>query len=118
VTNLQKFQSTVARALIILSLVQVPVLAAVSALLGANTVAITLSALVLALLPLFFWWMKRSPVVISLSITVALVGQTSLLVYAFEGGTRGRSRCTSTTSLCSRCCRGSAAGGRSRSRRR
>jgi methyl-accepting chemotaxis protein len=85
VTNLQKFQSTVARALIILSLVQVPVLAAVSALLGANTVAITLSALVLALLPLFFRWMKRSPVVISLSITVALVGQTSLLVYAFEG---------------------------------
>jgi len=84
-SNLQKFQWTVARALIILSLVHVPVLAAVSALLGANTGPIFLSALVLAALPLFFVWMKRPLVVVSLSVTVALVGQTSLLVYAFEG---------------------------------
>ena len=62
-----------------------PVLTVVSALLGADTVAIFLSALVLALLPLLFLWLQRPLLTVSLAITVALVGQTSLLVYAFEG---------------------------------
>jgi methyl-accepting chemotaxis protein len=83
--NLQKFQWTVARALIVLSFVHVPILVAVSAFLGASTIPIFLAAIGLATLPLLFVWMSRPLVVISLSITVALVGQTSLLVYAFDG---------------------------------
>jgi methyl-accepting chemotaxis protein len=85
VNNLQKFQWTVARALIMLSFVHVPILAGVSVLLGSSTGAIFLSALILAALPPLFVWLNRSLVVVSLAITVALVGQTSLLVYAFEG---------------------------------
>jgi methyl-accepting chemotaxis protein len=85
VNNLQKFQWTVARALIVLSFVHVPILAGVSVLLGSSTGAILLSALILAALPPLFVWLDRSLVVVSLAITVALVGQTSLLVYAFEG---------------------------------
>ncbi|HEX5778003.1 MAG TPA: methyl-accepting chemotaxis protein [Xanthobacteraceae bacterium] len=84
-SNLEKFQRTVAYALIVLTVVHVPVLAVVSALVGADTGPIFLSAVMLALLPLLFLWLKRSLLTVSLAITVALVGQTSLLVYAFEG---------------------------------
>ena len=56
-SNLEKFQRTVAYALIALTVVHVPVLAVVSTLVGADTGPIFLSAVMLALLPLLFLWL-------------------------------------------------------------
>ncbi len=42
-------------------------------------------ALALAAVPLAFLWARRSLTVIAFALAVTLVGQTSLLVYAFSG---------------------------------
>ena len=83
--SLATFQHTVARALILLSFVHVPILAGVSLLLGVDAFANTLAALALAGLPCLFLWLRRPPITVSFALAVTLVGQTSLLVYAFAG---------------------------------
>ena len=84
-TNLEVFQRQVALALIALSIVHVPVLATVAALLGANVGATFFAAAILAVVPAAFYWMGRPLLTVSLSVTVTLVGQTSVLVYIFAG---------------------------------
>jgi methyl-accepting chemotaxis protein len=83
VTNLEVFQRKVALALIALSIVHVPVLAAAAAFLGASVGATFFSALILAVVPALFYWTGRPLLTVSLSVTVTLVGQTSILVYVF-----------------------------------
>jgi methyl-accepting chemotaxis protein len=85
VTSLEAFQHTVARALILLSFVHVPILAGVSFALGSNTGVNTLAALALAGLPCLFLWLRRPLITVSFALAVTLVGQTSILVYAFSG---------------------------------
>ena len=83
--SLATFQHTVARALILLSFLHVPILAGVSLLLGVDPVASTLAALALAGLPCLLLWLRRPPITVSFALAVTLVGQTSLLVYVFAG---------------------------------
>ncbi len=84
-SNLEKFQRKVAVALGALTAVHVPVLAIASAMLGANTFGISFAAFALAVAPITFIWLRRSILTIALALAVTLVGQTSLLVYAFAG---------------------------------
>jgi methyl-accepting chemotaxis protein len=84
-TTLESFQRTVAAALTILALIQVPVLGAIAWGLGHDVVSYTLTALLFALVPALLQWTGRSVTSSAFAVAVALVGQTSLLVFAFNG---------------------------------
>ena len=82
-TSIEGFQTIVAKALIALSAVHVPILMAVAGLLGQDIGATMLTAAALAAAPLLVWRLQRPMFVIGLALAVALVGQTSILVYLF-----------------------------------
>jgi methyl-accepting chemotaxis protein len=84
-TDLQSFQLTIARVLLALGFVHVPILAIICALLGRDVFGNTLAALALAAAPLALHYAGRSITVVAFAIAIALVGQTSLLVLAFNG---------------------------------
>ena len=84
-TSLETFQHTVAKALTALAVVHVPVLAAIAWALGRDVWSFGLAALIFAAAPVLLQWMRRPVVVIAFAIAIALVGQTSLLVFAFNG---------------------------------
>ncbi len=84
-TSLEAFQRSVARALTYLAVVHIPILAAIAAALDRPVWSTTLIASALALAPLWALRMRRPIFVIGLSLVVALVGQTSLLVFNFDG---------------------------------
>ena len=83
--NLESFQRTVIIALTALAGLHVPILGLIAWLLGKDVGANLLVALILAALPAGFLWAGRPLTTISLALAVALVGQTSLLVYDFSG---------------------------------
>jgi methyl-accepting chemotaxis protein len=83
--NLESFQRTVARALTALAIVHVPILAFIAWWLGKGVIVNLASATALAAVPAFFLWTGRPVATIALSLAVALIGQTSLLVYDFSG---------------------------------
>jgi methyl-accepting chemotaxis protein len=83
-TELVKFKELVAKALIALSFVHVLVLAAICFLLGGNIVDNTLACLALALVPAALFYAGRPITIVACAIAVVLVGQTSLLVAAFN----------------------------------
>jgi len=85
VTNIEAFQTIVARALIALALVHIPILAAVAWALGHDVAFAVLTATVLGAAPLLAWRLKRPMKVIGFALAVALAGQTSILVYLFSG---------------------------------
>ena len=84
-TDLEKFQRSVAKALVALGIVHVPLLAAICALLGRNMTDNTLACLALAAVPAILLYAGRPVTTVAFAIAVALVGQTSLLVAAFNG---------------------------------
>ena len=84
-TSLETFQHKVARALTILALALVPLLTLIGWALGRDAWSFAAAALVLAAVPALLLWMQRSIAMVALAIAVALVGQTSLLVFAFNG---------------------------------
>ena len=84
-TSLESFQRTVAAALTILALIHVPVLALISWALGRDVYGFTLAALALAAAPALLQWLHRPIVTIAFAVAIALVGQVSLLVFAFNG---------------------------------
>ena len=84
-TRLDSFQRTVARALIALAIVHVPIFAAIAYALGGNAWSIALLTLVLAAAPALAMMLQRPLGVVAFALVVALVGQTSLLVYVFSG---------------------------------
>jgi methyl-accepting chemotaxis protein len=83
--NLESFQRTVAKALCILAAAHVPVLGLISWVLGQGIWANGLAAFAFAAVPVLMWWAGRRLTVIAFALAVALVGQTSLLVFAFSG---------------------------------
>src|SRR5262245_51817336 len=84
-TTLQAFQGKVALALTALAVVHVPILALICWLLGQDPLANGLVAFALAAVPAALLWAERPMIVIAFALAVSLVGQTSLLVYAFSG---------------------------------
>ena len=84
-TSLESFQRTVAKALIILALALVPLLGLAGWALGRDGWSFAAVALVFAAVPALLQWMRRPITPVALAIAVALVGQTSLLVFAFSG---------------------------------
>ncbi len=84
-TSLESFQRTVAQALTSLALVHVPLLGLIAWALGRDVRTITLAALLLAAVPAVLQWLQRPIFVVGLAVAIALVGQTSLLVFAFSG---------------------------------
>jgi methyl-accepting chemotaxis protein len=84
-TSLESFQRTVAKALTGLALVLVPALALIGWALGRDSLNFGGSALALAAVPVLLLWMRRPIVPIAFAVAVALVGQVSILVFAFSG---------------------------------
>src|SRR5215467_15888996 len=83
--NLESFQRTVAKALCVLAAVNVPVLGLISWALGQAVWTNGFAACALAAVPVLLWWAGRPLTVVAFALAVALVGQTSLLVFAFSG---------------------------------
>ena len=84
-TDLRSFQLTVAKVLAALGVAHVPMLAVICALLGGNVVANTVACAALAVIPLVLLYAGRPIATVAFAIAITLVGQTSLLVLAFEG---------------------------------
>jgi methyl-accepting chemotaxis protein len=83
-TNLASFQKIVAQALIALAFVHVPVLALIAWPLDQPMLVTALTAAVLAAMPALAWWLQRPIKTIAFALAIALVGQTSVLVYLFN----------------------------------
>jgi methyl-accepting chemotaxis protein len=85
VTNFESFQAIVARTLMALALVHVAILGAVAWLLGRDVVFAVLTALALGAAPLLAWRLGRPMKIVGFALAVALAGQTSILVFLFNG---------------------------------
>jgi len=83
--NLESFQRTVAKALCILAAVNAPALGLISWALGQGIWTNGIAAFAFAAVPCLLLCVGRSLTIIALALAVALVGQTSLLVFAFSG---------------------------------
>jgi len=83
--NLESFQRTVAKALCILAAANAPVLGLISWALGQAVWVNSATALVFAAVPILLWCAGRPLTIIAFALAVTLVGQTSLLVFAFTG---------------------------------
>jgi methyl-accepting chemotaxis protein len=84
-TNITGLRQTVARGLIGLALLHVPALSLVAWWRDENVALIGAVALVLALLPALLMQAGRPTLVVGAALAVALVGQTSLLVFVMRG---------------------------------
>ncbi len=83
--SLASFQQTVAIALAGLALVHVPVLTVLAWMFGFDSLRIGLIAFALAALPGLMLLMGRPVIAIAAALAIALVAQTSLLVYLMQG---------------------------------
>src|SRR4051794_20824613 len=83
--DLDVFRSTIARVLFALAFLHVPLLALISWGLGRDPWPILLAAAACLLLPAVLSLLKRPMSAVAMALAVALVGQTSLLVFAFTG---------------------------------
>jgi methyl-accepting chemotaxis protein len=83
--DLDVFRSTIARVLFALAFLHVPLLGLVSWGLGRDPWPILLGAAACLLLPAVLSLLKRPMSAVAMALAVALVGQTSLLVFAFTG---------------------------------
>jgi methyl-accepting chemotaxis protein len=84
-TNLEAFQKIIARALIALSIVHIPILAAIAWGLGRPVLQTVVIAAALAAAPALAWTLKRPIRPVAFALAVALVGQTSILVNLLSG---------------------------------
>jgi methyl-accepting chemotaxis protein len=85
VTNIEAFQAVVAKTLIVLALVHVVILGLVAWGLGQDVLFAVLTSAVLASAPLTVWQLRRPMTIVAFAVAIALVGQTSILVYLFTG---------------------------------
>jgi methyl-accepting chemotaxis protein len=83
--DLRSFQLTVAKVLIGLGVVHVPILAGICALLGRDAWSDAFAASLLAAIPIVLLYTGRSITMVAFGLAITLVGQTSLLVLAFSG---------------------------------
>ena len=84
-TNLVTFQRTVATALIGLALVHIPILVLIGWALDRPMLSTGLAAAALAAAPLAVWRLQRPLKLIEFAVAIALVGQTSILVFLYAG---------------------------------
>jgi methyl-accepting chemotaxis protein len=84
-SDLASFRLTIARVLVALSLVHAPLFWGIASALGRNSWMIGGSALVCAIVPALLLRLDRPIATVGMALACALVGQTSLLVFAFEG---------------------------------
>jgi methyl-accepting chemotaxis protein len=84
-TSLERFQHIVARALIALCFVHVPILMTVCWLRGRDAWSYGAAALALAAVPLVVALLKRSITTVAAALAVTLAAQTSQLVFAMSG---------------------------------
>lgn len=83
--GLEQFQSRVARLLVALSWVHLPVLALMSFLNGKETAVIVAVASLGAALSTYFYMARRPVLWIGIALSFSLVGDTSLMVYIYSG---------------------------------
>ena len=84
-SNLESFQLIVARVLMALAFIHVPCLMLICWLRGLDIAAIALIALMLAAAPAILFVTRRPLRTVAFALAVALIGQTSLLVFAMQG---------------------------------
>src|SRR6266849_5785811 len=84
-TDLRSLQLTIARVLAALGVIHVPILAIVCLLLGRDLTGNVMVCLALAAVPPVLLYAGRPLGTVAFALAVTLVGQTSLLVYAFSG---------------------------------
>jgi len=83
-TNIQMFQAIVAKALIALAAVHVPILMVVAWALDRDMGTTMLVATVLAAAPLLAWYLRRPILIVGLALVVTLVGQTNIDTGAYH----------------------------------
>jgi methyl-accepting chemotaxis protein len=83
--DLDTFQKSVARILTALAVLHVPIIGLICWVLGRDPWGYMLAALAFAALSIAFLALRRPITTIAFGLAVTLVGQTSLLVYAFGG---------------------------------
>jgi methyl-accepting chemotaxis protein len=83
--SLEKFQTKVMRAVLVIGWLHVPVLALTAWLVGHAAGIAVVSAIALAALPTALYTLKRPALAVSFAVAIALVGHTSLFVYLLEG---------------------------------
>jgi methyl-accepting chemotaxis protein len=83
--SLGQFQSAVARSLTALCIAHVPILTLICWALDKTGWAVALAAFALASGPAAALFLRRPIKIVAFALAVALIGQTSLLVYAFTG---------------------------------
>ena len=83
--SLASFQGAVAQALTALALVHVPLIAMFAAAIGRPVWPNVVIATALAAAPVLTLLLKRPIMVVAIALCVALIGQTSLLVFIFDG---------------------------------
>ncbi len=83
--NLESLQRSVAYALTLLSFIHVPVLVVVGWWGGYNVITVGVLSLLFAAAPVLLLRLKRPVIVVAAALTVALLGQASLLVYLMQG---------------------------------
>ncbi len=84
-TSLRRFQEKIARLLLVLIWVHLPILALMSWWLGRETSLVFVFALLSAALPTFLFLNKRPVFVVAIAISVSLVGEASLSTYLMTG---------------------------------
>jgi methyl-accepting chemotaxis protein len=84
-TDLRSLQLTIAKVLAALGVIHVPILAIVCFLLGRDLTGNVMVCLALAAVPPILLYAGRPLGTVALAIAVTLVGQTSLMVFAFSG---------------------------------
>jgi methyl-accepting chemotaxis protein len=84
-TDLQNLQATIARVLVAVGLIHVPILAVICLVLGRDVTSNVMVCLALGVVPPALLYAGRPLNTVAFAIAVTLVGQTSLLVYAFSG---------------------------------
>ena len=82
-TSIESFQAVVAKALIALALLHIAILGLIAWGLGQDILLAVVTSAVLASAPLAVWQFGRPMAIVAFAVAIALVGQTSILVYLF-----------------------------------
>ncbi|MBV9556698.1 MAG: hypothetical protein JO254_06430 [Pseudolabrys sp.] len=85
VSSLEAFRRVVAQGLIVLAFAHVPLLTGIAFVRNENTLSVAAVSLLLAAMPAALLVLSRPLLTVGLALAVALVGQTSLLVYTMQG---------------------------------
>ncbi len=85
ITSLETLRGIVAKVLIVLAALHVPVLIVVAAVRGMDVAASTVAAVAFAAAPALLYRLQRPMLVVAYALAIGLVGQTTLLVFLMKG---------------------------------